>query len=311
MTWVLSTRWSKARAGDGDALIGLLIERRPEGIEIAAGLPGVDLRQAMEAARRARAAVISVCVPAPCPRLLAGERPPEALDPDAGIRAAFLGLARRTIEVAHELESRFVVLALTSALRREQDETVAEALPVARAVDERERAIVRAASAWRARRSIRDLDSAKRVIEGLLDAAQEYGIRLAFPLRSGLLGFPSATEAAEILREFRGAPVGIWFDAVSAGLIERLGENDREILDTFEERIEGTRIHDLRGWTRHLPPGEGELDRELEATVLSRFHRKPCVLDISGEWDETALDGARHRIESIALDRRPPGLYAG
>ncbi|MBN1419764.1 MAG: hypothetical protein JXP34_13375 [Planctomycetes bacterium] len=311
MTWVLTTRWSSGIAADGDALIGLLVERGPQGIEIASGLPDADLRQAMSAVRRLRTPVISVCCPTPRPRLIGEDRVPEALDPDPGIRAAFIGLARRTAEAAHEAEARFVVLDLESSLRRRKDEALAEELPGARADDEKEIARVRAARSWRQARSIPDSDAAKRIVERLAGIAEGYGIRLVLPLRSGLHGFPSAVEAAEILREFRGGPVGVWFDVASAGSLARLGEHDEGIVEASERGIEGVRIHDIRGWIRHLPPGEGELDRGLEADMLRRFREKPCVLDVSADWDAEHLDRARERLDAIAFDRLPASPRAG
>ena len=113
------------------------------------------------------------------------------------------------------------------------------------------------------RRSIvtRHVDSVRFAIERLIPIAERESTRIGIATRAQLAELPDAEEAAALLDEFRGAPIGYWHDTASAYREELLGGAPAS--DWLHLNPIGATCADACGLQPNLAPGLGEIDFAL------------------------------------------------
>jgi sugar phosphate isomerase/epimerase len=236
------------------AILDALAALAPPVIELAAGGPEPLGRALLGALHHAALPVAAVEAFFPGPRPLAG---PALAALDAGERAVAQRLCAQSIVTAAELGAPVVVVTLGGVPLGEELTDVRQAFergePAAAAR-------ARALAARRARGSA-PLDAARQALEPLLRLAETAAVQLALPNRPGYDQLPDERELDRLLADFRGAPLGAWFDTGAAHVADVLGlAPPGAALAHFAPVALGVHLSDAAGLARGLAPGVGEVD---------------------------------------------------
>jgi hypothetical protein len=110
------------------------------------------------------------------------------------------------------------------------------------------------------RRSVaaRHLDAVRFALERLIPIAEREAARIGIPNRAGLFELPDLDEAAALLADFRGAPIGAWHDSAGAYREEILGGASAS--EWLKLEPIGATAADACGLHAPLAPGLGEID---------------------------------------------------
>jgi sugar phosphate isomerase/epimerase len=252
----LSTAHLLASEATVAAILDEVAALAPAAVELAAGGPAGLQRALAGAVATARQGLPLVALEAffPGPRPLAG---PALTAPDAGERAAAQKLCERSILTAAELGARVVVVALGAVGFDAEKEQLRQAF---------ERGELDAKT-WQRKRAERaaaappHLDAARLALEPLLRLAEAATVTLAVCNRPDYDQIPDPDEVARLLADFRGAPLGTWFDSAAAHVQEALGAAPAGAhLAAFGRAAVGVHLGDAAGLARGLAPGTGVID---------------------------------------------------
>jgi sugar phosphate isomerase/epimerase len=198
--------------------------------------------------------------------------------PDEEDRRQSMLATRRSIDLAHELNAKAVIVhpgrvdidpALESALVDLYKAGKSNQPEYAQA---RERlAAARAAQAGTNMRSVR-----RSLIE-LAEYAAQRGVRLGLENRLRYHEIPLPDELDELLGLGLGEVVGYWHDIGHAQVLEHLGlQTHEEWLRRFGARTIGVHLHDVVGVKDHLAAGLGQVDWEMVASYLPAGALRTC-----------------------------------
>lgn len=206
-----------------------------------------------------------------------------SLDEDERQKA--VAFARKTIELASELEVKVVVLHsgwaelnpdLEMKLREMYEQGLAETSEYEAAkctlVDTREFTVGQ------------HVDAAKESLLKLAGCAHSNGVQLALENRVHYYEIPNIDEMLDILTEFKPEVVGYWHDVGHAEIQARTGFTSHdEWFTALEDRMIGTHLHDLNGIRDHQAPGTGDLNWGFIADNLPQNILKVCEI---GQWNK-------------------------
>jgi sugar phosphate isomerase/epimerase len=266
-----------------------------EGVEIDYRIKASVLRDLVALLREARIPVLSLHHPVPLP----DDATPDAASgdrlslssPGREEREAALKAALGSLQLASDLEAAAVVFHLGSVaeleplwaeLRRHFEQEM---------VDSEEAAGFRAEAVSRRQELAGPyVERAMLALEKLLVPAERLGVRIGLEVRYHFHEVPSPAEIARILDTFRGAAIGYWHDTGHAEVQERVGFlSHRAMLERFASELLGAHLHDVRGLTEHLCPGEGTIDFPTLAPLLAKTPIK--ILEVLPAPRERALEG--------------------
>jgi sugar phosphate isomerase/epimerase len=125
----------------------------------------------------------------------------------------------------------------------------------------------------------KNLDAVLRCLDKLNRVAEDNGILLGIENRYHFHEIPDFEEIGLILKRFEGGRVGYWHDIGHARVQENLGIlRPNQLLEAYSEQTIGIHIHDVRGLTDHLAPGQGDIDYgEIRAYITSSV---PQILEL-------------------------------
>lgn len=214
-------------------------------------------------------------------------------------RRAAIAATRSTLEWAARCEARAVVVTCGRVPIPLGFDEFLEAL----AAGERERGLQgelrRRFLERRAEAAPAHLDAVRSTLDGVLRAAEHLEIPVALVNRRLPEEIPTTAELEQLLDEFRGAPMGCWYDTAHAHHQERLGfASATELHELMEPRLLGLHVHDLMGLECGLPPGEGEL--ELRTLLAGVPEHLPLVLRCQG--DDTRIARALEHLRDGGAD---------
>jgi sugar phosphate isomerase/epimerase len=227
-----------------------------------------------------RGSLPASAIEAPCPRPR-GERAPRLAATEKDERREAILQTTASIELGEKIGARVLVLRLG---RMDMKDGWRESV----------RAFMRGSwKAQTARRqlaershlSARALDQARFSLEPLLERAADAGVTLALANRARWFEFPDAAEIGALLEDFRGAPLGAWFDAAAAHALECMsGSRAEDVLAALAPRLAGAWLGDAAGLVGGLPWGRGEIAREallagLPEAALRIVHAAPGAGD--------------------------------
>jgi hypothetical protein len=132
----------------------------------------------------------------------------------------------------------------------------------------------------------RHLDAARFALERLIPVAERESARIGVITRATLIELPDAIEAAALLSDFRGAPIGYWHDTAAAHVSNAL-EADEPGAWVKLEPI-GATAADACGLRGPLAPGLGEVDFAALALM-----KTPLVVIEGNGTDDEIRHGAR------------------
>ncbi len=282
--FALSTSCYDLAQGSPQALCRFLKENAIPQVELEYRIPRPVLPQ-LKADLKA-AGISTVSVHNICPRC--DDTPPGIpantffhlahLDPE--IRRRALELTRGTLELAHELEARAVVLHC-GHVEMSNDFGLMKGIYDQGRIDTPQAQELRETQAAVRRRHLPPhRDALFFSLEALAAAADRYGVVLGLENRFYFHQLPGLDEFKEIFRKFAGAPLGYWHDSGHAWVNKQLGYlAPGELPDTLESHLVGMHLHDSRGLDDHLPPGSGEM--ELGSLMTRLPAGAPLVMELA------------------------------
>jgi hypothetical protein len=252
-----------------------------------------------------RKALKAVEVFCPYPReIVPGKGLPVTLgDPREDSREHLVRLGCRTIEFADEHEVPFIIVPATSLggeLVRYRPRLTAGYLS-----DLERRALV----GFREEEVGRPLDAFRAVISRLLDAASRYRARLVVVPGGWLDEFPSPVELLACLREFRGAPLGVWLDTWRMA-VPAVKVLHSEAWDGLAAELAGAFLRDHDEDHEEVSLGEGRADWEAARPWLERCSVWAAELKAEAfARDAAAVLETVQRIARGPETKLTPGFY--
>jgi len=251
--------------------------------------------------------VVSVHAPAPF-RLLEDGRPNSALNLaslDARERAAAVGEAMRSLELAHRVGAARVVVHLghlepPDGLRYHPlERTLRKLFERGELGTEEARRTADELLAWRRATADPYLEAARRSLEVLAGAAASGGIVVGIETRLHIHEIPLPEEAVLLLAGLPARAAGYWHDVGHVEVLARL----RLVPRSRWERLPGVSLvgvhaHDVRGLLDHRAPGSGTVDWERVRRLAAR---SPLVtFEIDQREPESGVLGARGFLRAPA-----------
>lgn len=262
--FAFSTCWNTKRHTDGRAL---LAEVRALGFEYAELGHGTRITL-VEGAREAVAAgEIKICsVHNFCPLPVGVMHPapdyyePSALDDNE--RQLAVRHTLRTIEFAHSLGAKAVVLHLGSVRMRDYTEKLMHLFAAGKSETPKFDRVRTKALAAREKKRQKHLDQLFRSLDQIVPAAKEAGLRLGVETRDSIEQIPNEDEAGIIIERYGADVTGYWHDVGHAQVKENFGLSRHEsLLERYRGRTAGMHLQDFAPPAfDHQPPGFGTFD---------------------------------------------------
>lgn len=202
--------------------------------------------------------------------------------PDEGKRKKAVKYTKKTIEIAHELGAKAVVLHLG---RVEMDSAVEKLFLLygrGKISSFQGKRIIRRLRQERKNKKERYLDAVLKNLEELNRFAQERDVLLGVENRFYSHEIPDFKEIGIILERFRGGAVRYWHDVGHAVVQENLGLlSQKELLNNYSPYLIGIHLHGVRRCEDHLAPGQEEdyglLKRYIKPETIKVVEPHPKV----------------------------------
>lgn len=261
----ISTTWQSRLITDGKALIDEILHLDLDGIELEYRITSLMLKEMLPIMRKEEIKIFSIHNFFPVPEGITPENGGgdvfllSAMDEDE--RKLAVRYSTRTIQFAHELEAKVVVLHLA---RAPMDTIKYELFKF---YDEKKIGSKEYTEAMRKFKQIREegkrknFDNLLSSLEKLLMVADRYNVYLGIENRYYFREYPNFDEIGYILEKFKGSRLGYWHDIGHAKVNENLGiVNSGLFLEAYGKHLLGVHLHDVKGYYDHLAPGDGEAD---------------------------------------------------
>ncbi len=205
--------------------------------------------------------------------------------------------AKKTIEIAADLEARVVILHLDSVPMDSRFEQIFELYDEGKTGTNSWEELFQELFRERKEKSIKSLDSALFSLDELNLFAERYQIFLGIENRYFYHEIPNLEELKIIFAKFAGSNIRYWHDVGHAQVEQNFGwQNQKELLDLFSESLAGVHLHDVIGYSDHKAPGTGEVDFSLLKDYIREDTIK--IVEVFPDVEKEKL------VESFALLRR-------
>ena len=256
MKFALSTNWSNTRSDDGAAIADEAGELGFDSLEL-----GFRTRSSQLAGFKSRLDVMpieSVHAYCPAPVSAPGGHPElyRLCSPDENERALARMFLEKTFSCAADLGAKIVVFHAGYA---SMDTLFGNIFTTARKL--------------RVKRGRKVYDTFRREFDILRPSLEKKGLVLALENLPSLEGFPNVFEAEELMREFDGAPIRLWFDTGHALVCETNGWSGESVhmAAKLAPWICGMHLNDVKGPSDdHGEPGWGNVDYARLAFLAKR-----------------------------------------
>lgn len=241
---------------------------------------------------------------APCPvSWIDGKKTAEYLisDKDEENRKRGVGRVKETLRNAVELDAGAVVLHCGRVDMDEPIHRMMEFYNQGALASDPAMAFLREASIARSKASEKCLPSLLKSLEEINEEAVRLGVWVGLENRYYFREMPDREELDIILERFEGGNLWYWHDTGHAHAREVLfGLPQREMLETFSDRLLGVHLHDAVGYTDHDEPGKGDIDFLMVKEFLG-----PRTLRVMELRPSVELEGARRGIAFL----REKGIF--
>ena len=282
MRFALSTNWNNVRLDDGAAIADEALALGFDALEL--GFRTQPEQIAGFRRRLDRMPVDSVHAYCPVP-LGAPSGHPELhrlASRDADERALARILLKKTLACAADLGAKTVVthagyVDLDGWFVNLDSEVLRKLLVLKDGKENPDRPVyakyLKKALARRRKRGKKLLDIFRKELDILLPDFQKVGVTLALENLPRLEGFPNAEEAETLLKDYKDAPVKLWFDTGHARVREchRWSGTVTEIATRVAEHVCGMHLNDVKDfYDDHRQPGWGKVDFTALAPLAKR-----------------------------------------
>ena len=282
MRFALSTNWNNVRLDDGAAIADEALALGFDALEL--GFRTQPEQIAGFRRRLDRMPVDSVHAYCPVP-LGAPSGHPELhrlASRDADERALARILLKKTLACAEELGAKTVVthagyVDLDGWFVNLDSEVLRKLLVLKDGKENPDRPVyvkyLKKALARRRKRGKKLLDIFRKELDILLPDFQKAGVTLALENLPRLEGFPNAEEAETLLKDYKDAPVKLWFDTGHARVREchRWSGSVTEIATRVAGHVCGMHLNDVKDFhDDHRQPGWGKVDFTALAPLAKR-----------------------------------------
>jgi sugar phosphate isomerase/epimerase len=294
----ISTCWWRNKVDRAYHIIDEILELGLEGVELEYRITHTMYREMKPRLKKRTLPVLSVHNFFPIP---------EGLGPDAGSGDLFLLSSTdpeerssavkhtiRTIEHAHDLEARAVVLHLGRVDMPNPAEEFSNLHNSGKMHEKESLAFMDAQRSTRQAIQLKNLDAVLLSLEVLNKEAEKRGVFLGIENRYHFHEIPNFEEIGIILKTFQGGQIRYWHDVGHARVQENLGilcHND--LLEAYSDEIIGIHIHDVTGLEDHLAPGQGEIAYQEIKPFLRSSMIKILELNASRVKREDLSEGIR------------------
>jgi sugar phosphate isomerase/epimerase len=268
----LSTVWTSRDARSGEELLGPILDLGFEWVELEYRITEQRYQEIRPRIRNNDVRVLSIHNYFPVPPIIPPDRVSgdcfslSSLDReerDTGVSYTF-----RTLETAHELEARAVVLHL-GRVDMDLPKNGLQQLYRENASNDEIMELLQQEREERSRLRDPHLDALLFSLERIVKRAEQLGVIVGIENRYYFQEIPDVEEIGIILEQFRGGPIGYWHDTGHAAVFEALGIVRHEaLLQRYATHLVGTHLHDALGIDDHKPPGQGEIDFEMVSRYL-------------------------------------------
>ncbi|MFQ5654995.1 MAG: sugar phosphate isomerase/epimerase family protein [Planctomycetota bacterium] len=303
-TSILSTDPSQA-----EQRIRRLLSFDVEGHELSYRIPRSEIEGLGAAIRAARRRVVSLHSYCPVPRGVLPENAGGDLLPlsslDREERRAAVRATVTTLEWAARLEAGAVVVHCGSTPVEYPRDRVKHLFREGRWRGEEGAQSRRRIAEERLRAAPRSFDALCHSLDRVLREAARLEIPVAPENRLYPHELPDAAEFRLLLEEFRGGPIGSWYDTGHAGYQEALGfQASEELREAMAPGLLGTHVHDVAGIKDHLPPGEGGLD--LAALLADLPGEIPLVIECRPDQSDERIAAGIDHLRRLREGEPPP-----
>jgi sugar phosphate isomerase/epimerase len=268
----LSTVWTSRDARSGDDLLGPILDLGFEGVELEYRITEQLYKEIRPRIRNNEVQVLSIHNYFPVPPII----PPEEVSGDCFSLSSLdreerdngISYTFRTLEAAHDLEARAVVLHL-GRVETDLPRNGLQQLYRGERWNDEGPELLQREQEERGRLRNPHLDALLFSLEKIVKRAEQLGVVLGIENRYYFQEMPDMEEIGIILEQFRGGPIGYWHDTGHAAVFETLGIlKHEELLKTYAPYMVGVHLHDALKLDDHKPPGQGEIDFEMVKQYL-------------------------------------------
>ena len=220
--------------------------------------------------------------------------------PEKEERGLAIRMTIRTIECAHDLGAKAVVLHLGKVNMAPENERLYDLFNRQRLDSPEARLFLE--GKLKERRVKRDpyLEGIFFSLDRLNREAEKRGILLGVENRFYYHEIPDFEEIGIILDRFSGGSIRYWHDTGHAHVLERLGIIEPgSLLRSYAPLNAGVHIHDAIGTDDHLAPGTGEIDFMSLADWLRSAPIK--ILEVHKKSDRLEVANGREMLKRIGL----------
>ena len=260
----LSTVWTSATAPSGKGLLQPILDAGITAVELEYRITRQLYHELLPVIRGQAIQVLSIHNYFPLPEGIS----PEQASGDCFSLASLNKEERQqgvtstihTLETAHEVEARAVVLHLGRVETELPKDGLQQLYREGRWNNEGPVLLIKEREE-RLRHRAPHLDAVLFSLDALTKRAEQLGVILGIENRFYLREIPDKEEIGIILDRFQGGPVGYWHDTGHAAAFETLGIcSHEELLRLYSPALIGIHLHDALGIDDHRPPGQGEID---------------------------------------------------
>lgn len=305
MRLALSTNWNNVRLKDGEAIVDEALSLGFDALEL--GFKTTEHQLEGFKRRLDEMPVDSVHAYCPVPVGAPSGHPElhQLLSKSADTRALARCLLKDSFKCASELGAKVVVFHAgyvplmtffrsygDNALRLKLGDAKGDiASPIYKKARDK-------ALALRAKRGKKTLEAFKREFDILLPELEKFNVVLALENLPRIEGFPNASEAEILMKEYAGAPLKLWFDTGHARVQSFFdwSESVTALAEKFVDSIAGIHLNDVQGiHDDHRQPGWGTVD----FASLKNLAKKENVLRVFEPHSPVTPDELKASVKYI------------
>ena len=303
MMLALSTSFAGDRQPDARLLLRWLEQLNVQAVELEYRLDRKVFHDLGPLLKQAGIKVVSLHNFCPFPQLIPKAGPSgdyfRLTSPDREERDLAVAWTLKTMEAAHDLEARAVVLHCGMVHKPSRREEVFRCFATHGAQSDVFQSLLAAEKERVAADKAPFLDALMFSLDRLLPQAERLEVSLGLESRYFYNELPGFDDMALLLDTFAGGPLGYWHDCGHVHVQELFGLTTQgQWLDRFKENLVGMHLHDARGLKDHLAPGNGEID--LAGAVKALEKNQPAVIELAPGTEIHEIEQGLAYLSSIA-----------